>query len=223
MLTGRRPKELGEVARQVGEGTETHVVELSSDTDLARLLAACRDRAIDVLINNAGFGIGKPFLHSRIEEELAMERVHVAAPLRLIHAIAPGMVARGRGLIVNVASLAAFLPLPRSATYTATKAFLRVFTESLAAELWGTGVQTQVLCPGFTRTNFHASLHLPAEQLRNRLILRWMSPERVVRSSLRALKTGAVVWIPGFWNRTIRRLVPLIPRRLYYAAVSGLR
>jgi uncharacterized protein len=224
MLTGRREAELKAVAREIGEErVEVHLAELSDDAAVEGILEACAGREVGVLVNNAGFGIGSPFLSSSLAEERRMERVHVTVPLRLIHALAPGMVARGSGAIVNVSSLAAFMPLPRAASYAATKALLRIFSESLAMELRGTGVRVQALCPGFTRTHFHAALDIPQEELGNRLIVRWMSAESVVRASLRALVADRVVCVPGFWNRTIRRVVPLVPRRLFYAAASGLR
>lgn len=224
ILTGRREAELRAVAREIGEErVEVHLAELSDEATVEKLVEACRERAVAVLVNNAGFGIGTPFLATALAEELRMERVHVTVPLRLIHALAPGMVARGSGAIVNVSSLAGFTPLPRSASYAATKALLRVFSESLAMELRGTGVRVQVLCPGFTRTHFHAALDIPRGELRNRLIVRWMSADAVVRASLDALEADRVVCVPGFWNRVIRRLIPLIPSRLFYAAASRLR
>ena len=224
ILTGRREAELRAVAHAIGpERVELRLLELSDNAALDALVEACRGRQIDVLVNNAGFGIDKPFLRSAFADDQRMERVHVAAPMRLIHALGRGMVDRGKGAIVNVASLAAFMPLPRSASYSATKAFLRTFSESLAMELRHTGVRVQVLCPGFTRTHFHAALHIPERELRNRLIVRWMSAEAVVRASIRALTADRVVCVPGFWNRVLRRVVPAIPRRLFYAAASRIR
>jgi uncharacterized protein len=225
LITGRREAELRAVARETGaRAVEVLLAELSDEAALEGVVAACAGRRIDVLVNNAGFGTGEEsFLRSAFEGQRRMERVHIAAPMRLIHAVAPGMVGRGTGVIVNVASLAAFMPLPRSAAYSATKAFLTVFSESLAMELRRSGVRVQALCPGFTRTHFHAALGIPEKELRNRFILRWMSAEAVVRASVRALRHDRVVCVPGFWNRVIRRVVPLVPRRLLYAALSGAR
>jgi short-subunit dehydrogenase len=224
MLTGRREAALRAVAGDLGEErAEVHLLELSDEAGIERLLDSCRLRRIEVLVNNAGFGIEGTFLSGSFSPQRAMARVHVEAPMRLIHALGPGMVAEGRGAIVNVASLACFMPLPGSASYSATKAFLRILSESLAMELRGTGVRVQALCPGFTRTHFHAALGIPETKLRDRLFLRWGSPREVVRSSIRALEADRVLCVPGFWNRAIRRLVPLIPRRLYYALVSKFR
>jgi uncharacterized protein len=224
ILTGRREPELRAVAREIGEErVKLLFVELSGDAAVESVIEACRGRDLAVLVNNAGFGIGKPFLETPLADEERMERVHVLAPLRLVHALAPGMVARGGGAVVNVSSLAAFTPLPRSATYSATKSLLLVFSESLAMELRGTGVRVQALCPGFTHTHFHAALHIPQAMLEDRFILRWMTPEAVVSASLGALRTNRVVCVPGFWNRVIRRLVPLVPRRIFYTAAARVR
>lgn len=224
MLTGRREATLRAVAGELGEErTEVHLLELSEEAAVEGLIAACRGRSVEVLVNNAGFGIDLAFLSGSLAEERKMVHVHVEAPMRLIHALAPGMVARGQGAIINVASLACFMPLPRSASYSATKSFVRIFSESLAMELRGSGVRVQALCPGFTRTHFHAALDIPETELRDRLLLRWMSPEQVVRSSVHAVEADRVVCVPGFSNRLVRRLVPLIPRRIFYAAAARLR
>ena len=222
ILTGRRETELRAVGSEIGEErVELLLAELSEERDLERVLRSAEGRAIDVLINNAGFGIGKRFHRGDLKEEIRMARVHVEAPMRLIHAVAPGMVERGRGLIVNVASLAAFAPLPGSATYSATKAFLVAFSESLAMELGSSGVRVQALCPGFVRTHFHSGLRMPERVLRGGFFLRWSTPEAVVRASLRALGGRKVVCIPGFGNRFLRGVLALVPRALYYRVLTG--
>jgi short-subunit dehydrogenase len=113
------------------------------------------------------------------------------------------MIAHARGSIINVASIGAFLPAPRNATYNATKAYLVSFSESLQAELRDTGVQIQALCPGFTYTEFHDSpeyVSFERSQIPQQL---WSSVDEVVSQSLSALKRGQVVFIPGFKNRLL--------------------
>lgn len=224
LLTGRREEALAQVAREIsspGRQVESVLAELSRPSEVERILERCAGRRVDALVNNAGFGLGRAFLDEPFESQERMERVHVWAPMRLIHELAPRMVARGSGAIINVASLAAFLPMPTSAMYAATKTFLRLFSESLAVELWASGVRVQVLCPGFTRTRFHAGLRAPEQQLGNRFLVHWMDPPAVVRASLDALDRNRVVCVPGFWNRVIRSLIPLIPRRLFYRLAAS--
>jgi uncharacterized protein len=174
---------------------------------------------IDVLVSNAGFGIGLEFARAGIEGQLAMVDVHAAAALRLIHAALPLMLRQGSGTIVTVASLAAFLPLPRSAVYCGTKAFLNAFTQSLAMEVRGLGIHVQSLCPGLVDTDFHRRGTRRRVVPRSRGLIRWATAEEVVDRSFRDLARGRVLCVPGFWNRVGLRLLPLIPRGLYAAAV----
>jgi len=133
-----------------------------------------------------------------------MIAVHVLATVRLCHAALPGMIARGQGAIINVSSLGAFLTAPSDETYCATKAYLNVFSEVLQAELVGTGVRVQALCPGFTDMEFHdqpiyEQYHIKA----NIPKALWMSADEVVEQSLKALKRGHVIFIPGFKNHML--------------------
>ncbi len=133
-----------------------------------------------------------------------MVRVHDEAALRLVRAILPGMVARGRGGIVLVSSIGAFTPGPGNATYCATKAFLNLFAESVQAELDGSGVRVQALCPGFTRTEFHDSAELARFDRAAIPGPLWMSADAVAAESLAALRRGrGVVYVPGRRNRAL--------------------
>ena len=225
MLTGRREQVLEELASDLrarsGVGVEIHIAELTHPADLERLCDTVSERPIHTLINNAGHGAGKAYCDDSYDTHRSMVDVHVLAPLRLISALGPGMITRGRGSIINVASLAGFMSAPRASMYCGTKSFLIHFTESLHMELAPRGVEVQVLCPGFTHTHFHARLGIDTAELPSRGIIRWMSAEKVVETSLLALKRGKVVCIPGFWNRVSRRLAGMVPRRLYYQAAQA--
>jgi short-subunit dehydrogenase len=140
-----------------------------------------------------------------------MLRVHVLAPMRLTRAALPALLGRGHGAIVNVSSIASFIYAAGSVNYCASKAYLTTFTEGLAAELAGTGVRAQALCPGFTRTEFHQRIGPKAGDHRRFM---WMTAESVVRASLGQLdRRGPVICVPGLGYRLIVLLVRLVPRR----------
>jgi short-subunit dehydrogenase len=129
----------------------------------------------------------------------------------------------GRGAIINVASIAGFLPYPASAMYAASKAFLITFSESLFMELAPFGIKVQVLCPGFTRTDFHGRLGLKSSELKSRGIVTWMSAKKVVAISLKKLRGHKPICVPGFWNRVIYVIVRRVPKRLYYFSAGAVK
>ncbi len=147
-----------------------------------------------------------------------MIQVHVLATVRLCRAALPGMIARGRGSIINVSSIAAFMASPRNATYSASKAYLNLFSEALQDELKGTGVRVQALCPGLTHTEFHDQPGYEGYKTKIPEFF-WMSAEDVVRESLDALKKGRVICIPGFKNQLA---VALVRSRLGALVVKAL-
>jgi hypothetical protein len=135
---------------------------------------------------------------SGASEHLNMLRVHIDAPVRLTKAVLPGMIGRGRGAIVNLASVAAFSPFS-GAMYSGTKSFLVMFSENLQAELRGKGlpIRVQALCPGLTHTEFHAAAELDLSAIPGRF---WRTAEYVARVSLRRIGRG-VVCVPGWENK----------------------
>ena len=209
VLIARREERLQALAvelhRRHGVDVEILVADLARPEGIARVqgrLAA--DGAVDVLVNNAGFGTVGPFAESNLERQLDMISVHVTATTQLTRAVLPGMIARGRGAVINVSSIAASLPAPGNATYAATKAYVKVFSQGLATELQSTGVRVQALCPGFTRTEFHSTPEYRALEMRSRVPKRlWMDPDEVVAASLDALARGQVVLVPGLSNRLV--------------------
>jgi len=190
------------------------VADLADPAGIAKVEACIAETSgLTFLVNNAGFGTPGPFVENDIQSQEAMIRMHVNAAVRLTRAALPGMLVRNGGAIVNVASLMAFYPLPGSTTYAATKAYLKVFTEALHEELMGTGVRVQVLCPGFTRTEFQAANHISERGVPD---FAWMSAESVVAQSLRDLDNGRVISVPGLGYRLLALLSGLIPRGLLY-------
>jgi uncharacterized protein len=226
ILTGRRMEKLQAVAGGCRDRYKVNVeavsAELTNKDDVAALEQKIRTVGIDVLINNAGFGHTRAFSDDTIESQLAMLDVHVRAMLALTHAAISPMRERRSGTIINVSSLAGFLPIATSALYSSTKAFINVFSESLHMELHDSNIRVQALCPGFTHTDFHEKIDIPQARQKSKGIVRWMEPNEVVGHSLRALDRGVVICIPGFLNRAIYVLVRMLPRRAYYALFSRL-
>jgi short-subunit dehydrogenase len=226
LLTGRRKEIIEPLAEDLAHrtGVEIEVVlgNLEGEDDLREVVAAVKKREdIEYLINNAGFGINLPFLESSLEREKEMIKVHVIAPLELIHAVIPGMIKNNRGHIINVSSLAAFLPAIKNCSYSGTKSFLTLFSESLHLELVNKGIKVQALCPGFIRTDFHQRVDFAQGEWERLQRYYWMKPEDVVDTSLSCLKKNQVICIPGFLNQLGRRLISVIPRKLLYKLLTA--
>ena len=203
----------GELAARHGVHVETLAVDLVDAAAVERLAAwlAARPR-IDVLVSNAGFGTLGSLVRTAPAAQLDMVQLHCATPLRLAQAVVGGMVARREGLIVNVASIAAFFAGPGNATYAGTKSFVRALSEGLAAEVAPFGVRVQALCPGFTRTEFHARMGVAPSSIPRIL---WMSADAVVDASLRAAdRGGPVTVVPGLVNRVMVAALRHAPLRL---------
>ena len=180
---------------------ETLQADLASDEGIARAVQAADRPGLRILVNNAGYGDPGLFQEREVEAFIAMQKVHNEAAVRLAHVAVRRMLEQGSGAVVNVASVAAWLPGRGSVMYSATKAFLTAFSRSLAADLHGTGVVVQSLCPGLTHTGFHdAGKPAYLDKSRTPRWL-WMECDTVVDFSLRMLGRGRVVQIPGVVNR----------------------
>ena len=188
------------------EGIESVVARLSDET-----------HPVDVLVNNAGFGLSLAFETNDVEAEVRHLRLHNEVPMRLSHAALQGMLARRRGIIINVASVAAFIP---RGTYSAVKRWLVDFSQ------WGNGkyrlrgVTFTAVCPGYTHTNFHERLGLPPGQEGVPKWM-WLDAPRVVAESLRDAERGKPISIPSFKYKVIVAFTKIIPAKL--AARAGER
>jgi short-subunit dehydrogenase len=221
IITGRRKEIIEKLADEMRTQYRVEVqvilAEMADGRDLQKVVTAIKNRDdLEFLINNAGFGINKFFWANDIEQEKDLVKVQVIASLELIHAVIPGMTKNGRGNIINVSSLAAFMPLVRNASYSGSKAFLNFFSESLHMELADKGIRVQSLCPGFIRTDFHKRVKMDPQEWERLQRFKWMEPEEVVQYSLTCLDKNRVICIPGFWNRMALRLISKIPRKRYY-------
>lgn len=217
VLVSRDRARLDALADELGTryrvATEVVVADLSDHADTERVAERLRDaeRPVDLLVNNAGHGVRHRFVGGPLEEELGQLDVLTRAVLVLSHAAAPGMVARGRGAIVNVSSVAGFGPM---GTYAAAKAWCTSFTEHLAASLHGTGVTATALCPGFVRTEFHERAGM---QVGSRTSRWWLDPDDLVEDCLRDVRRGRVISIPGRRYRALAVLLDLLPPGGYRA------
>lgn len=224
VLVARREARLRALAAELAlrhhAPVEVLVADLADPAGIARVEARLAVGDVSFLVNNAGFGTAGTFVENEIARQTAMIRVHVTASVRLTRAALPGMLARRCGAIVNVASMVAFLPVAGSVTYSATKAYLKSFTEALHQELAGAGVRVQALCPGFTRTEFQKVGKIDEMGVPNFM---WMSSEAVVAQSLRDLDAECVVSVPGVGYRLLATLSGLIPRSVLYDAGRWIR
>jgi short-subunit dehydrogenase len=187
--------------------------DLTNDDDVSRLagLVAGVSR-LTLLVNNAGFGTRGRLADASPARQEAMLRLHTLAPMRLTQAALPVLLRNGRGGIINVSSVASFAYSAGNVNYCATKAYLTNFSEGLAAELRGTGVRVQALCPGFTRSEFHERMAADTGEIPSWM---WMRARPVVETSLRKIERGGpVVCIPGVRNKLAVFLLRHVPRSL---------
>jgi short-subunit dehydrogenase len=227
VLTARGAERMATLKKEVENlhGVTAHV--LVADLTDPRAPVAIHDHLqdagieIDVLVNNAGFGMHGKFHETDLQTELDMVQVNVVALMHLTKLFARDMVRRRRGRIVNVASTAAFQPGPLQSVYYATKAFVLHFSEAVGNELRGTGVTVTALCPGPTPTGFQARAHV-GNPRGLRMMMR-VSPEAVVRAGYNGMKKGRAVVIPGMLNNVLAFMTRLMPRALVTGIVRRLQ
>jgi len=189
---------------------QTAVVQadLATDHGCAKVEKYITDNQIEVLINNAGFGINKAFSMSELNSEQQLLDVLVRTPMRLMHTVIPQMKARNSGSIVNVSSVAGWIA---GGTYSAAKSYLTVLSESLHTELRGTGIKISALCPGFTRTEFHERGRMRMNGLPNFM---WLSADRVVSQAWKENQNGKVLSVPGWQYLILSTVSRFGPRPL---------
>ena len=201
-LVARREERLRELADELsgrhGVRAEGIACDLADPAAREGLTAEVADRGltVEVLVNNAGFGSGGRFQELDPEAELSMVRLNVEAVVGLCGAYVPDMVERRRGAILNVASVAAFQPLPRQATYSASKAFVLAFTEALHSDLAGTGVTATALCPGAVATEFTEVAGMGDIEAETPSLF-WMSAADTARTGVAAMEKGRRSVVPG--------------------------
>lgn len=217
VLVSRDAERLAETATQLEKKYDVSAEVLPADLSTHEGMAAAEERLsdagrpVDLLVNNAGFALRKPYIANDIGEEERLLNVHVVAVLRLTHAALPGMMERGRGAIVNVSSLAGMIP---RGTYSAHKAWATMFSEGLAPRVASSGVRVMALVPGFVRTELHQRAQMKMSGIPSFM---WLDVDRLVRVALRDLERGKRVSVPGRLYRLASWLLPRMPRRLLVA------
>lgn len=217
-LTARRGERLSRLAEEIRLrfGVET----LSVPADLAEAEApgaildhlAAHGRVVDVLVNNAGYGLPGTFAETRWEDQAAFLRVLLHAPTELAHRVLPGMVERRFGRIVNVASLAGLVPGAAGHTlYGATKSYLVRFSQSLYLENLQTGVHVTALCPGFTWSEFHDVNDTREQVSKSTPDWMWMGADEVAAAGYEAAEANRPVCVPGAPNKTIAAVAKVLP------------
>ncbi|MEU3291809.1 SDR family oxidoreductase [Streptomyces longwoodensis] len=212
VLVARDTKRLREQATELHDrhGIEAEVLtaDLAADAGIEAVTARLGDRRhpVDLLVNNAGFGNKGRYLEVSLADELRMLKVHCEAVLRLTSAATESMRDRGRGGVVNVASVAAFVP---RGTYGASKAWVVQFTQGVARDLGGSGVRLMALCPGFVRTEFHERAGMGTDNIPGWM---WLDADKVVATALHDLARGRTLSIPDPRYKALMGAAKLVPR-----------
>ena len=229
ILVARRQERLDALARELMAihrvNVEVLAADLSKPDDLRGVEKRIRDgAALEMLVNNAGFGGYMPFVELAPDKAEELIRLQVLAVTRLCRAALPGMIARGHGSIVNVSSRLAFsgpmgsTQLPKRATYAGTKAFINTFSQLLQSELDESGVQVQALCPGVVQTEFHEQVGIDPNRYPAAIV---MKPEDVVQASLIGLKLGEVICVPALEDTNLLMQIQESKKRFFELTRSG--
>jgi short-subunit dehydrogenase len=213
VLVDRNGERLRSTASGLAADCETVTADLTVEAEVDGVAARCRE--VDLLVNNAGFGHPTAFLATSVEAEVAMSRLHTETVLRLTLAALPPMIERGRGGVVNTASVLGFFP---SSTYSASKAWVINFSQAAARSARPHGVGVMALCPGFTRTEFHDSAEMNMTQVPGFL---WRDADAVVAGALRDWRRRKALSIPGWHNKAIASAGRLLPPSLIGRMLSG--
>jgi short-subunit dehydrogenase len=200
-------------------GAESVVIiaDLATEAGCAKVEDFIKANEIEVLINNAGFGINKAFTMSELDKEEEVLKVLVRTPMRLMHVALPGMKLRNSGVVINVSSVASFIA---GGAYSASKAYLTVLSESLSTELSNTNIKVSALCPGFTRTEFHQRGRMKMARLPKFM---WLNSDLLVAKAWKDALAGKAVSIPGWQYKTLVALISVLPRALVRRLGMNLR
>ena len=218
VLVARSAAKLETVAEELG-GARVIAADLSDPSAVAKIAAEVP--SVDILVNNAGVGDFGDFAQADLERTLAMIQLNVTSVTALARQYLPGMLERGSGRILNIASTASFLPGPLMAVYYATKAYVLSFSEAIAEEVRGTGVTVTALCPGPTGTGFQAAADMELSPLVANKKL--PSAADVAAFGVKAMNNGEAVAVPGFMNKVMASSVRITPRPIIRRLVHKLQ
>lgn len=212
VITARDINRLNHLAAEFNSKYGRNVEVISADLTTEHGIHLIEERLgssdIDVLINNAGYGLNTPFTKSDLQDEIAVLRILCEAPMRLAHAVLPSMISKNSGIIINVSSVAAWIT---GGHYSAMKSYLMILSESLHTELAETAVKVCSLAPGFTHTEFHQRGKMKMDALPNFM---WLDADNVVITAWEDAKAGKAISIPGRQYRFIYLLTRFAPRSL---------
>ncbi len=218
VLCGQRSTQLEELAQTIrqkfGRQVDTQIGDLADPQFQNAVIAKGQSLPLGGLINNAGFGTSDLFVTDAFEKQYKMMEVHCHAPMKLCHALIPQLLGK-KGFVINVASMAADLPVPRAAIYAASKAALLRFSEVLDLEHIQDDLMVQCLMPGFTKSDFHGRLDHFEQATKSKGLIRWLTADQVVQNSWKRLKKGRVRVITGLVNRLVLYPLRRLPWCLY--------
>jgi len=221
VLVARDMPRLEQRARELESkySIQTHIIQadLATDAGCSSVEKYISTNQIDVLINNAGFGINKAFTMSLLEAEQQLLDVLVRTPMRLMHVALPLMKERNKGVVINVSSVASFIA---GGTYSASKSYLTVLSESLHTELAGTNIKISALCPGFTRTEFHQRGRMSMKGLPGFM---WLNSDDLVAKAWSDALKGEAISIPGWQYQLLVFIIKRLPRKIVRKVGMNLR
>ncbi|AMJ67812.1 SDR family NAD(P)-dependent oxidoreductase [Hymenobacter sp. PAMC 26628] len=230
LLVARNAAKLAAQCRQLAEtygiSAQYIAADLALPTAPTQIFAETQQRGLEItgLINNAGIGSGGEFSALALDAELRLLQLNVSALVALTHLFLPQMQARRSGTIVNVASMAAFMPIPYMATYAASKAFVRAFTEAITEECKPHNIRVLLLFPGLTKTNFNEAAGIAGDigkGLNTEYTSAAQTPEQVADETLKALDTGQQAVVSGRLNRLGAKLLALVPNAVTAKSMAG--
>jgi short-subunit dehydrogenase len=209
LLVGRNEIKLKQLQLDLNAKSEIFVADLSVQAEILRVGSHLEGlKQIDLLVNNAGFGSSLPFSQNSLAEEIEQMEILMKAVMVLTHATLPKMIKQNSGIILNISSVAAWVP---TGTYAAAKSWVTAFTESISAELKGSKVQVTAVAPGFTKTKFFDRSQMKDDDVPNWL---WLTPEQVAKESLKDARSGQLISIPGAQYKAVSTVTRSLPRPL---------
>ncbi|BBF41782.1 short-chain dehydrogenase/reductase SDR [Lachnospiraceae bacterium KM106-2] len=225
IVTGRRKEKIeanmDAIRKKYGVKVKVILVDLSSEEGLTYLLQEIAGEEIQVLINNAGFGL-KPCFSDLSEDQLnRMLFLQTAVVTRLTHDVLQQMIQRNEGTIINVSSDSAFAVMPHNVLYASTKTYIMTFTEGLYMELVDTNIKVQVICPGFIDSDFHENAQMKVNKARKGF-MKFHSPEEIIAKSKKDLERGRIVCKPSRDVKVIALLSRILPRRWFYKIILSM-
>lgn len=194
----------------------TFRINLSKLDEINSLIENIDGYEIDMLINNAGFGGYKSFADHDLSFNMDMEITHNTSVIMLTHNILNRFKMKNKGAVLTVSSIVGFGAFPNLGIYCATKAFLNIFMETIYLENLGSNINIKCLCPGFVSSSFYDGINIDKKLLKNKGVLRWMTPDEIASYTIKNINKNKVILIPGILNKFLYVLLTRMPKKIYY-------